>query len=400
MGCNLNIIKRSSTTYAVISDILTYEIIISNTSCTIAENVVVKDLLPEELKFILGSVTVNNIEDNYSNVIAGVNLGSIHPNETKVVTFKAQIIKKICDFVENKSIVEFKYQDKEQLQCDCCYSDTNKVFIKNPKLSIEKYADKNIVQLHDEITYTIKIANTGDLDLYNIFLVDDIPNSIKLIDSTFSIDNKVINSVEIEKGVMLDNIKIGECKVIKYKVKVISGGCNSRIKNKAIAKYSYTLCNGYTAYKESNEAVSFVDVKISSFKQISVDNFITIPVQKPDMSEVNEINAHVKINNCNIIKTSKALSTEGQYLSGYKLVVHGNISQIIEYAACEPTQSVHSTHSNIPFSSYIILPADFKPGNKVEVNGIVENIYFSKISDRNIFSNTTLLLMAKISCCI
>lgn len=397
MGCNLKIIKKSSTSYAVISDIITYEVIVSNLSTTIAENVVVKDLLPEELKFILGSVTINNIEDNYSNIISGVNLGCIYPNETKVVSFKAEIIKRIYDFIENKSFVEFEYKDEDKLQYDYCYSNTHEIYIKNPNLSIEKYADKTSVQLHDEITYTIKIINTGDLDLYNIFLIGEIPKSIELIDSTFSVDNKVINSVEIKKGVMLFNLKIGECKLIKYKAKVVSGGCSSKIENKAFVRYSYILSNGDTIYKQSDYAVCCVDVKISSFKQISIDNFINIPAQKPDMEDANEINASIKINKYNIIKTSVAKSTEGQILSGYKLVLHGNIYQILEYTACDPTQSVHSTHKSIPFSSYIVLPSDFKPGNKVEVEGIIENVYFSKFNERSLFSNINILLVAKIS---
>lgn len=399
MGCNLNIVKNTSTTNAVISDIITYELIVSNCSNIKAEDVVVKDLLPEELRFILKSITIDNINDYNSNIISGVNLGNLNPNESKSITFKAQIIKKIDDFIENKAIVEFKYKDQEQEQFNSCWSNTIKVFVKNPNLKVEKYCDKELVQLYDEINYTIKVTNTGDLDLDNLFLIDEISNSIKLVDSTFSIDNKFINSVEIDKGVMLDSLKVGESKEVKYKGLVISGGCNSKIKNKSIVKYLYKLENGYNGCKESNEAICIVDIKPTSFKQIGIDNFITVPYQNPDIEEVNEVNAYVDINKYNIIKTSVAKSTEGQILSGYKLVVHGTINQVVEYSICNSIQSVHSTHNTIPFSSYIVLPQDFKFGSKVEVDANIENIYFNKIDERTLFTNITLFLQAKISYC-
>lgn len=399
MGCNLIVTKSSSTKYAVVSDILTYEVRVSNISDTIAENVVVKDLLPEELKFILGSIKVDKVEDTYSNIIAGVNLGDIKASESKTVTFKAQIIKKIEPYIENRALIEFRYQSKDQLHCDSCYSDVNKVEVKSPNLLVEKICDKKVAKLDDEINYKITITNNGDLDLYNIFLVDELPKSVELIDSTFSIDDKIVNSVELEKGVMLDNINIGEVKTINYKVKVVSGGCSTKIKNKVKVRYSYTLTNGFTAYQESDEVTCCIDITISSFKQISIDEYLPIPPQKPDIEEINEVKAYVKINKCNIIKTSKAKSSEGQILSGYKLVVHGDINQLVEYTACEPTQSVHSAHYNMPFSTYIVLPSDFKPGNKVDVEGIVEDIYFNKVNERCLFKNVVVLLLAKITCC-
>lgn len=399
MGCILSVDKCSSTNYAVVSDIITYQIVVKNVSNIIAENVIVKDLLPEELKFIIESVKVNYEPDTYSNIISGVRLGKILPDEVKIVTFDAQIIKKISDCIENKALVEFRYQSEEQSQYDCCYSDIHRILVKKPSLNILKKADKYRVQLDDEINYTIIITNNGDLDADNVYLVDNISSSVRLIDGTFSIGSKIVNSVEIEKGVMLDNIKKDETLVVKYTAKVISSGCNGKIENDAKVLYSYTLENGFTGYTQSNNVNTCIEMEISTFKQISIDECLYLPCQKPNIEDINDIKASVKIKKSNVIKTCIGKSSEGQILSGYKLIVHGDIDQIIEYVADEPTQSVHSAHYSAPFSSYIVLPNDFILGSKVDVEGIVEEIYYNKIDERCFFKNVLLLVVAKITCC-
>jgi uncharacterized repeat protein (TIGR01451 family) len=394
----LKINKASSTDYAVVSDIITCKIKIQNISDIIAEKVVVKDLLPEELKFILGSVKIDNKEDTYANIISGISLGNIMPNEIKFVSFDAQVVKKKNDYVENNSVVEFRYKNKENLNLYATCNSINKVYIRNPKLKITKKCDKTYVKLDDVISYNLEIYNVGDLNLYNLLLVDELPKSLKLIDGTFTIGNRIVNSVELDKGIILDNIKVNETLTIKYKARVISGNYGNKISNKAKVKYSYILENGVSSYHNSNESVSTIDMAISSFKQISIDEYLTIPLQKPDIEEINDLKVNVKINKYNIVKTSIAKSSEGQILSGYKLVLHGNIDQVVEYTSCEFTQSINSVHYSIPFSSYIILPSDFILGSKLEVQGTIEDVYFTKVNKRCFFRNITVLLIAKIAC--
>lgn len=398
MNCILELNKSTSTNQAVVSDIITYTLEVKNISNEIAHDVVVKDLLPEELKFILGSVKVDYIPDTYSNIISGVKLGSIDPNGIRVISFDAEILKKSGDTINNRSFVEFKYIQDSFEYCNCSYSNIVSIFVKNPKLQVSKTSDKEIAQLDEIINFTIIISNTGDLDAQNLFLIDTTSESVKLIDGSFTTDGTVVNSVELNKGVSLNNLKVGNQQIIKYSVKVESGGCNGKIYNKSRVEYSYTLQNGITNYKESNTSEVCVNMSISSFKQFSIDGYLTIPHLKPDISEINDVKAYVKIDKCNIIKTPIAKSSEGQNLSGYKLIVHGKVIQTIEYIACEPTQSVHSAHYNIPFSTYIVLPRDFKPGNNIDVEGIVEDVYYDVISNRCFFKNVTLLLVARITC--
>ena len=399
MGCILNFNKSSSIRQGAISDIITYKLDITNVSDNLAENIILKDLLHPDLRFVLGSVKIDHISSPKSNIISGVSIGDLKKDENRVLTFDAEIINRSSEYVENQAIAEFRYCSCGTYQCDVVYSCVNRILIKNPSLKLTKEVDKKRASLGDILNYTIVLTNTGDLDLENLQLRDTISNSVKLIDGSFTIDGRVVNSVELEKGVMLDNLPIKEVKIIKYSVIVQSGGANCKLCNESVVRYAYTLPNGLCMYKESNKSKVCVDMSISSFRQVNIEEYLTIPCQKPDIETINDIKATVKISKCTVVKTPVAVSSEGQRLSGYKLVVHGFLNQVIEYVACEPTQSLHSAHYSVPFSDYIILPSDFIPGSKVHVEGLVEDIYYNVVDSKCFFKNITLLLLAKIALC-
>lgn len=137
-----------------------------------------------------------------------------------------------------------------------------------------------------------------------------------------------------------------------------------------------------------------------NFKQLSVQETLTIPDAKPDVEQIVSVSAGVIITSTSVIKTpgtlaTPAISFEGQILTGYKLIVEGAVSQKIEYVADEPTQSVHAAHFDVPFSSFIVLPGDFVIGTPVTVTGYIEDIFAELLDKRTIFKNVTILLDAQ-----
>lgn len=133
----------------------------------------------------------------------------------------------------------------------------------------------------------------------------------------------------------------------------------------------------------------------ANFKQFSVQETLEIPCAKPDVEQIVKVMAEVLIISTRVIKTPKATSAEGQILTGFKLIVEGEISQKIEYVADEPTQSVHAAHFHIPFSTFIVLPEDFTVGTYLTVTGYIEDIYALLVDKRTIFKNVTILIVAE-----
>jgi len=148
--------------------------------------------------------------------------------------------------------------------------------------------------------------------------------------------------------------------------------------------------------------------KFAPIKQFNVAETLELPISKPDIEQLIKVKSELVINYTKVIKTPKATSFEEQELTGWKLIVEGELRQVIQYVAEEPTQSVHGAHFNVPISTYIVLPPDFEEDKCVTVEGYIEDIYAATMQDyymeddvvskrtRKIFKNITILLVAHV----
>lgn len=132
----------------------------------------------------------------------------------------------------------------------------------------------------------------------------------------------------------------------------------------------------------------------SVFKQINVEKTHCLPPVKPDIEQIVKVISKLVIKSTKVIKTPSGISLEGQKLTGFKVVIEGELKQKIQYVADIPTQTVHAAHFNIPFSTYIVLPADFVLGTPVTVNGYIEDVYAHQMGKKCIYINTTILFTA------
>lgn len=395
MKCILE--KNSSISEGTIGDIITFKLEVKNNSSLDFYNVIIKDILPAELKFVLGSITIDYKKDTYSNILSGVNIGDLGAGKNKIITFDVEVKKSSKNTIFSEAVVEYTFKSNENLKSGYAYSNICEIIAKNPSIIINKECNKSEILLDDTMKFNIYITNNGDLDILNLVLLEDIPNNLTIIDGSFSIDNCYINSVELEKGICIEGLKKGQTKTISYSTKVITSNSNRIIDIDSRIKYAYVLQNGLINYKESESIRCTLKMAISSFKQVNIDDHITINNDKPDIYEINDLKATVRITSQKVIKTSVAKSSEGKLLSGYKLIVHGVLNQILEYVACDKIQSVHTDSLSIPFSSYIVLPQDFNITNKVNIESIIENIYYNEVDSRSLFESINILLIAKSS---
>ncbi|MCY6483168.1 DUF3794 domain-containing protein [Clostridium aestuarii] len=143
----------------------------------------------------------------------------------------------------------------------------------------------------------------------------------------------------------------------------------------------------------------------NSWTEISVPETLTIPEQKPDIEQINSVNASVEIFRKKVIVTpnSDGENEEGKILTGRKLIIEGNLCQAIEYTALEEKQSVHTAHFKIPFSAFIVLKDlyDFSTVTDIDpldldfdVKACVEDVFIQGFNTRQIFKNVTLFLQA------
>ena len=131
-------------------------------------------------------------------------------------------------------------------------------------------------------------------------------------------------------------------------------------------------------------------------KEFNVQETLDLPTAKPNIEQIIKVKSELIITSTKVIKTPAAVSLDEQILTGWKVIVEGELKQKVQYVADEITQPVHGAHFNVPISTYIVLPPSFEETSCVSVEGYIEDIYVEMLNKRQIFKNTTILLVARI----
>lgn len=391
---------------AVVGDMITYTVIATNKGrgprSISVEDVKLYNLLPSGLKFIKDSVILDNKPMIGESLLRGINIGTIYPNQTKILTFKAEVVGEEKGWIINSVTGEYRYHIPGKNK-QVCIVESNAYHLKvcNASLKLIKTADVEEVNLGDMITYTVELINDGNLTAYNIAFTDQLPPEVELIPESFKIGHEHINGVELGQGITIPFIPPCHKSVIRYRVKVVGSNCSGRINNEARAEFEYHLPDGTIGNLVVIGPENTVTVQLnrSIFKEINVESYLMIPEVKPSIESINTIKGVIDCIGYHVINTIEATNVERQQLTGYKLIVKGNLTIAIEYTALNEIQSIHSTWYTVPFSTFIILPSTYKLGSKIEVEGIIEDIHCNAIDIRNFAVNVTTLMNVKILSC-
>lgn len=85
-------VKSTPSIDAVVGDIITYTIVVTNNGIVAVNNVVVIDPIPAGSQFVTGSVTVDGVARPAANPGSGIVIGSIAAGASSTVTFQVQVI--------------------------------------------------------------------------------------------------------------------------------------------------------------------------------------------------------------------------------------------------------------------------------------------------------------------
>lgn len=132
---------------------------------------------------------------------------------------------------------------------------------------------------------------------------------------------------------------------------------------------------------------------LKSFKQVSKDYIFKKQECNPDIKQIMKVWVDVEIDEQKMVKTPKGESFEGQILTGYKLLVCGNIKTKIEYVGCSPYENIHTVYSIIPFSTSVTLKENINPYSFIKVSPCVEDIFVEKINDETVYGNINMLII-------
>lgn len=147
--------------------------------------------------------------------------------------------------------------------------------------------------------------------------------------------------------------------------------------------------------------------------EITVNGRVEVPSEKPSIEAIDSINTKIDIIRRKVVLTpakytsatddtvtvaSSVNSLEGKRTTGRKLIVEGLLCFTISYVSKAIDQKVHSFHSQIPFSAYIVVPYVIGTVDSLNINyevaSCLEDIMVKQFSDRNVELCATLVLQA------
>jgi hypothetical protein len=139
------------------------------------------------------------------------------------------------------------------------------------------------------------------------------------------------------------------------------------------------------------------------FTELSIAECVFLPEHKPDIYELLSIMADVEVFSFRIADTPKAISNEGQILTGRKLIAELRIFKNIRYVSYEPVQKVHTAHFEQLVSIFVVIPKEEKnipvemllQQNRINVIPYIEDIFGEVKCNRTIFQNIALLVESK-----
>ncbi|MGL5066529.1 MAG: DUF7507 domain-containing protein [Sarcina sp.] len=385
--------KSADIEVATIGDIITYTLVATNTGEIDVFDVIVKDLLEPDINFIEGSIKIDGVLFANESILTGINIGTLIIGQAKTITFKAEVVSKTNDSIDNISTGVYKFivDPKGPARINSFESNLNRIPLEKYELTIEKTANKTVATLNEIITYLVKLTNTGEVEIVNILFKDELPKNLEFVENSFTINGIVVNDVSLAEGVNIGVLNPGEVAFITYEAKVISGSLTGYSTNNAYAQFDYKLSNDVTGSDQTQVVQATVEIPISSFKQMIINTDFCLPLLKPDVEELDDVMADIEIVDSYVVDVMEEISNEGQILTGKKLIVHGYMNIAAKYTALVEDQSMHSGELVIPFSSFIMLPNVYE-NEKLEISAIIEDIQADLLCPRCIAIGVVLML--------
>ncbi|MED2729942.1 hypothetical protein P4217_31895, partial [Bacillus thuringiensis] len=223
---------------------LTYTITITNNGNIIIEDLLLVDTAPADTTFVIGSVTINGINQPNANPENGITLGNLAPNESVIITFQVTISSSTLQSTINNDATISYTPIVGPIQSPITITkQTNTVTttVVEPMVDIEKTADKSIVVIGDIITFTLAVFNHSPIPTISTSVIDTIPACTTFIENSVTINGTPVPNVRPDTGINIGSLPADSVATITFQVLVTSIPSNSTIINSATVTAAFQL---------------------------------------------------------------------------------------------------------------------------------------------------------------
>ena len=246
--------------------------------------------------------------------------------------------------------------------------------------------DNCVHSFHDQIIFSSFLVLPSDTDLNDDFVVTACVEDILVKEyCPRSISLNVILTLQATKPSYNSNLSNSTCNLNNNTI----SSCENHLVTKGVCSYDKitslfkTIPNGPEEWTEFNVYSNFrIDGKI------------------PEVSKVLSTVSNIQLLYSKVIQTpiSNVSNTEGNRLTGRKLIIQGNLISKITYVSNNDCNSVHSIRITTPFTTYIVLENtsnSLSLESCYKVISCIEDIYSCAFSETGIFQSATIFLKAQ-----
>ena len=227
---------------------LAVQIIIKNIGTATANNVFVRDVLPEKLGYISGSTKIDGgaVSDGIAN--GGINIGSLAVNASKIIYIEINISGTFETGLTTLTNTAFARADEvseinDTASVAVCNSQTQikdltiSKMVRNITAGQNNFSESIDAFGSDRIAFQIQIQNIGDVALTNVFVHDALPSFVSYVNGTTRLGSQVVSDGITGSGINIGSIAKDALATITFEATInYSGTANQDLFNTAFAR--------------------------------------------------------------------------------------------------------------------------------------------------------------------
>ncbi|WOA59008.1 DUF7507 domain-containing protein [Bacillus mycoides] len=239
---NIQATKIVNKSVATTGDILTYTVTVPNTGLLPANNVTFTDVLPNGTSFIPGSVTIDNVPQTNANPVAGISLGTINNGSSRTVAFQATVVSLPSQNpISNTANITFQYTPIAGGTTfnGLATSNSAGTQINLADINGTKSVNKLFTDISETLTYSIALANIGNIAATNVIYTDPIPSGTTFIPGSVTVNGVTQGVANPANGISIGSIAANSTTTISFQVFVPSIPQTNPILNSGTTTYQY-----------------------------------------------------------------------------------------------------------------------------------------------------------------
>ncbi|WP_019912177.1 DUF7507 domain-containing protein [Paenibacillus sp. HW567] len=299
----LSAVKSTNVPDAVLGDIVTYTIKISNNSLVDATSVMFFDNIPAGSTFVTNSITVNGVIQPGTNPGTGVLIGTLVSGATATVTFQVTVTSVPSPArLLNQAKIGYTAPTVPggPVINTSVPSNAVEVPIFQPVISIVKSANTANALVGDTVTYTLLVSNTGNIGATNI-VFDNIPDGSVFVPGSVAVNGVVQPAANPVSGIPVGIIPPNTSATVTFQVNVVSQPSSLQLVDQGSSRYTFQPPDGRV------------------IPGSAVSNTVSIPVSIPMVSVLKSTAATDAVVGDIITYSIKVTNQDGEIVTGVLL---------------------------------------------------------------------------------